>query len=249
MMGLHAAFTLSDETLKNVSSIVGEEIPIHIHVAEGIEDELDSINNFDMKIIERLDKFNLLNDKSIYAHCLHIDDDEIKKISASGGTIAVNVQSNMNNAVGIPDVVRFISKGAKVAIGNDGFGFSPLFGIRLLALSQKHVRKNPLAFSSKNVWDLVKNTYELAGKHLDENFGIIKKGSPADLMILDYDPPTPMTIDNFYDHLFFGITEAKVNALYVSGKALMEDGIIKAFDEAEIRKESRKIAEKLWKRL
>ncbi len=249
MMGLHAAFTLSDETLKSISKIVGKEMPIHVHVAEGIEDELNSLNNFNMKIIERLDKFDLLNEKSIYAHCIHVDNEEIKNIAESGGTIAVNIQSNMNNAVGIPDVIKFISNGAKVAVGNDGFGFSPSFGIRLLALSQKHIHEKPTAFSSRKVWDLVKNTYELAEKHLGENFGSIKKGAAADLMILDYDPPTPMTIDNFYDHLFFGVTEAKVRSLYVNGKALMEDGIIKTFDESEIRKESRKIAEKLWNRL
>ncbi len=249
MMGLHAAFTLSDETLKEVSNVSSGKIPIHVHVAEGIEDELESINEFDLKIMERFKKYNLLNDKSIYAHCIHVDDEEIKDITESGGTIAVNIQSNMNNAVGIPNIVNFLSKGARVAIGNDGFGFSPAFGIRLLALSQKHIHGTPTAFSSVEVGKMIKMSYELASKHLAENFGTIEKGSAADLMVLDYDPPTPMTIDNFYDHLFFGITEAKVRSLYVNGEALMEDGVIKTFDEAEIRKESRKIADKLWKRL
>jgi putative selenium metabolism protein SsnA len=249
MMGLHAGFTLSDETLEKISHAATDKIPMHVHVAEGVEDELSSINDFNLKIIERFEKFNLLNDKSIYAHCIHVDNDEVEKISKTGGTIVVNVQSNMNNAVGIPDVVRFLSKGAKVAMGNDGFGFSPVFGIRLLALSQKHLRGSPLAFSSKDVGGMIDTTYELAGKHLNEKFGRIESGAAADLMVVDYDPPTPITLDNFYDHLFFGITESRVVDLYVNGKPLMKDGVIKTFDEAEIRKESRKIAEKLWKRL
>ena len=250
MMGLHASLTLSDKTLSEVShALDGQKIPIHVHVAEGIEDELKAVNEFDLKIIERFEKYDLMNDKSIYAHCIHVSDEEIEKISKTGGTIAVNVQSNLNNAVGIPNVVKFLSKGANVALGNDGFGFSPVFGIRLLALSQKHLHETPLAFSSEELKKVLKLTYELAGKHLNEEFGKIEEGSAADLMVVDYDPPTPMNADNFYDHLFFGITESRVRSLYVNGKTLMQDYKIKTFDEAEVRREARRIASRLWKKL
>ena len=249
MMGLHASLTLSDETLETVSKVCKGVIPIHVHVAEGVEDELESINKFNLKIIERFEKYGLLDDGAIYAHCIHVDDDEIEKIAKSGGTIVVNVQSNMNNAVGVPDILRFMSHGVRVAFGNDGFGFSPSFGMRFLVLTQKHIHKTPLAFSSHELEKMINNNYELAGKHLNENFGNIKKGAPADLIVINYDPPTPMTRDNFYDHLFFGISEAKVISLYVDGKTVMENEKIKTFDESEVRKESRKIAEKLWERL
>ncbi len=249
MMGLHASFTLSDQTLEAVSKVCGGQIPIHVHVAEGLEDEMDSINTHGLKIIERFDKYGLLNRNSIYAHCIHTSDDEVKKISESGGFVAVNIQSNMNNSVGIPKLSMFAKNGAKIVLGNDGFGFSPAFDIRLLRLSQRHSSGTPLAFSNSDLKGVVDNTYELASKHLNGKFGRIEKEYSADMMVVDYDPPTPITSDNFYDHLFFGITEAKVNSLYVNGKGVMIDGRIETFDESDIRRKSKKIAQKLWKKL
>ncbi len=249
MMGLHASFTLSDETLEAVSKVCGGQIPIHVHVAEGLEDEMDSINTHGLKIIERFDKYGFLNRNSIYAHCIHASDDEVKKISESGGFVAVNIQSNMNNSVGIPSFSKFVKNRAKVVLGNDGFGFSPAFDMRILSLSQKYLNGTPLAFSNSDLKGVIDNTYELASKHLNEKFGKIEENYPADIMVIDYDHPTPITSDNFYDHLFFGITEAKVNSLYVNGKAVMIDGKIETFDESEIKRESRKIAKKLWEKL
>lgn len=249
MMGLHASFTLSDETLGIVSKACGEQIPIHAHVAEGLEDEINSINTHGLKIIERFDKYGLLNENSIYAHCIHTSDDEVGKISESNGFIVISIQSNMNNSVGIPSFSKFVKNRAKVVLGNDGFGFSPAFDIRLLSLSQKYLSGTPLAFSNSDLKEILDNTYELASRHLREKFGRIEENYPADIMVIDYDPPTPITFDNFYDHLFFGITESKVNSLYVNGKAVMIDGKIETFDENEIRRESRKISEKLWEKL
>ncbi len=249
MMGLHASFTLSDETLEATSKACEGQIPIHVHVAEGLEDEMDSINSHGLKIIERFDRYELLNRNSIYAHCIHTSDDEVKKISGSNGFIVMNVQSNMNNSVGIPKLSTFVKNRAKVAFGNDGFGFSPAFDIRLLSLSQKYLNGTPLAFSNSDLKGVVDGTYELASKHLKEKFGRIEESYSADMMVIDYFPPTPITFDNFYDHLFFGITESKVNSLYVNGKGVMVDGRIETFDESEVKMESKKVAQKLWEKL
>ncbi len=249
MMGLHASFTLSDETLEEVSKACEERIPVHVHVAEGIEDEINSVNEHGMRIIDRFDKYGLLLEDSLYAHCIHVSDDEIDAISESKGMIAVNPQSNMNNAVGLPNVVKFLSKGVKVVLGNDGFGFSPTFGIRLLALTQKHMYGDPTVFSMQDLKSILRNNYILASKSLECNLGKIEIGAAADLMVIDYDPPTVINSDNFYDHLFFGVTEAPVRSLYVGGRAVMEAGEIKTFDESEVRREARKIAQSLWKKM
>ena len=249
MMGLHASFTLSDETLDIASKVCNGKIPIHVHVAEGQEDEPDSINTHDAEIIQRFNRHRLLIPDSIYAHCIHISDGEIDMISKSNGFIAVNPQSNMNNAVGIPNLHRFKKSDAKVVFGNDGFGFSPSFDMRLLALSQKHLLGTPTAFSHSDLRRVVENTYELASHHLKERFGKIEKGYAADIMVVNYLPPTPMTSENFYAHLFFGITESAVDSLYIAGKPVMCNGEIKTLNEREIKRKARKIANALWERL
>jgi len=248
MMGLHASFTLSDSTLREISSACNGRIPIHIHVAEGVEDELYSINDHGMRIIQRLKKYGLLIPNSLYAHCIHVDKSEVNLISQSNGYIANATQSNMNNGVGIADLEMFRSYGAKVAMGNDGFGFSPAFDLRSTLLGQKVLHGSSMAFSTSDLRSMVENTFALASDHLKIKVGKIAPGYAADFMIVEYNPPTPIDESNFWDHLFFGITEARVNSLYVSGKPLMVDNVIKVFDENEVRKISRRVAEALWKK-
>ncbi len=249
MMGLHASFTLSDETLDAVSKACDGKIPIHVHVAEGVEDELDSINSYDTKIINRFERHGILIPNSIYAHCIHVDEDEVNAISKSGGFIAINIQSNMNNSVGIPNLAKFRKNRTKVVLGNDGFGFSPSFDLRLVLLSQRHLSESPTGFSTPDLKEIIENTHELASRHLNERFGKIERGYAADIVVVDYSPPTPMTFDNFYDHLFFGITESTIDSLYVAGEPVMINGKIKTFDEKEIKGEARKVAMKLWERV
>ncbi|MGC9214698.1 amidohydrolase family protein [Athalassotoga sp.] len=249
MMGLHASFTLGDRTLREVSKACDGQIPIHIHVAEGIEDELYSINDHGMRIIPRLESYGLTIPNSIYAHCIHIDESEANLISKNKGYVANTTQSNMNNGVGVADLEMIRSNGAKVVMGNDGFGFSPVFDLRSTVLGQKNLYKSPTAFSTFDLKSIIENTFELASNHLKVKFGKIKSGYAADLVMIEYDPPTPIDEKNFWDHLFFGITESRVNSLYVAGKPLMIDNEIKVFDEVEVRKASRKVAETLWKNL
>jgi len=249
VMGLHASFTLSDTTLKEVSTACDNRIPIHIHVAEGIEDELYSINDHGMRIIPRLKSYGLIIPNSIYAHCVHIDRSEAALISEGKGYIANATQSNMNNGVGLADLEMFKSNNVKVVMGNDGFGFSPAFDLRATMLGQKNLHGSPTAFSTSDLRSIIENTFELASNHLKAKIGKIKVGYAADIMMIEYDPPTPIDKTNFWDHLFFGITESRVNSLYVGGKPLMINNEIKVFDEKEIRENARRIAQKLWKSL
>ncbi len=249
MMGLHASFTLGDRTLEEVSKACDGRIPIHIHVAEGVEDELYSINDHGMRIIPRLERYGLTIPNSIYAHCIHVDRTEISIISKSNGYIANASQSNMNNSVGIANLKMFEANGAKVVMGNDGFGFSPAFDLRATLLGQKHLNESPTAFSTSDLRSIIENTFELASNHLKLKFGKIKPGYAADLVLIEYDPITPIDEKNFWDHLFFGITESKVNSLYVGGRPLMVDDEIKVFDEKAVRKDVRKVAQKLWNSL
>lgn len=247
MMGLHASFTLGDPTLREVSKVCDGKIPIHVHVGEGIEDELYSINDYGISVIERLDKNGLLIPNSIYAHCIHVSDKEVSLIGESGGYIANATQSNMNNSVGVVDL-GMLRKHTKVVIGDDGFGFSPLFDFRMTLLAQKLVRKSPVAFSTSDLKSLIDNTFELAKNHLKLSLGRVKVGYAADLMVIDYRPPTPINDSNFWDHVFFGFGSS-VKSLFVNGKPLMIDGEIKTFDESEVKKTSREIAKTLWDKM
>ncbi|GAB6189244.1 putative aminohydrolase SsnA [Marinitoga arctica] len=248
MFGLHASLSLSNETLKKVSDAL-EGAPIHIHVAESIEDEEDSINKHGKRVVERLEEFRLLNKNSILSHCVHIDEKEADIMSKYGIYIALNPTSNMNNAVGLPNYKLLKEKGINTIIGNDGLGYNITREYLNLYFTQKYRYEDPTFFNFEDLKNNIDNVYKLVGEMLGIKLGRIKKGYKADMISYDYTPFTPLNKDNIFGHVFFGIWDKlEVIDTIIDGEFLMKDREIK-FEVERIYSEARKVSEKLWKRL
>ncbi|MCA1789812.1 MAG: amidohydrolase family protein, partial [Thioalkalivibrio sp.] len=95
MMGLHASFTLSDETIETCVSIAKDAgVGCHIHVAEDAADRKDSLEKYGVPTVERLHRLNVTGEKSIFVHCVHVDESEMDTIAATGTIIVHNPESN-----------------------------------------------------------------------------------------------------------------------------------------------------------
>jgi len=192
--GLHAAFTLSEETLKRISKESDGKIPIHVHVAEGPEDEESSLSRYGKRIMQRFYEHGLMAPGSIYAHCIHVDEIELDLIKGTDGFIVVNAQSNMNNGVGISYWPEFVKRGVKVGVGNDGFGFNIAKDLRFFLLAPHHAKRDPKVTSSQDLLKtFFKTNAEIASRSFAKKLGFIEPGYRADFIIVDYDSPT--TID------------------------------------------------------
>ena len=119
--GLHASLTLSDETLAACVDAAPEGVGFHIHAAEGVADQEDSLRKSGKRVIERLNDAGILGPRSILAHCVHIDPWEMELLRDTGTWVTHQPRSNMNNAVGVADVVAMLRGGMNVGLGNDGF--------------------------------------------------------------------------------------------------------------------------------
>ncbi len=102
--GLHASLTLSGATLQACRASAPEGTGFHIHAAESDADEWDSINKSGMRVIDRLQKHEILGPKTIAAHCVHIDAREMEILADTGTWASHQPRSNMNNAVGVAPV-------------------------------------------------------------------------------------------------------------------------------------------------
>jgi cytosine/adenosine deaminase-related metal-dependent hydrolase len=78
--------------------------------------------------------------------------------------------------------------------------------------------------------------------------GQLNPGAAADLVVIDYDPSTPLTSENYYGHMVFGMTESAVETTIVAGKILMQNRKLVAIDEEEVNAKARELAAKLWER-
>lgn len=204
LFGLHASFTLSDETLKKVSaSLAGRGI--HIHVAESLVDELETKARYGMTVVERLDKFKLLNEHSLLVHCAHVSDQELDLIKARKATISINVSSNMNNGVGLPNLRAMHQKGIPTIIGNDGL--IPSMPIETLNAyySAHHQQQDAVGLSLDVIHQSIVAGYQFVNGLLTKPIGRFEKGYQADMISVAYDPITPVHQDNVFAHLFYGL--------------------------------------------
>lgn len=250
LFGMHAAFTLGDESLKKISTLVAETgCGTHIHVAEAQSDQRYNIDHYGKRVVERLNDFGLISPKSVLAHGVHLNPKEMMIVSERGAAIVTNPQSNLNNAVGIADVCKMSELGITVGLGTDAMTVNMLEELRVGLWAQHLKQENPSAGFMEIASTLLFNNPLIAQKYWGAGHGTITEGAVADMILVDYDPHTPLNSDTWIGHVIFGISQARVDSTIVGGEFLMWDGeLLLGFDEQELRAESRELAKALWER-
>ncbi len=250
MMGLHASFTLSDETLQKCVGIAKDAgVGCHVHVAEDLADREDSIKKYGMPTVNRLNKMGASGEKSLFIHCVHIDNSEMDIVAATKTAVVHNPESNMNNAVGVTKILDMLKKGILVGLGTDGMSSDMLAQMRCAYLLHRLANHDPRVAFMEAPQMLLPNNAEICERQFGLKLGELAEGRPADLAIIDYQPPTPISDANFLGHLIFGLVDATVDTTVCKGKILMKNKKILALDEERIAARSRELAPKVWKRL
>lgn len=227
MVGLHAGFTASDETLAAASDLARRTGTwLHVHAAE---------DRCDAGSFERLDRAGALGPKTLLAHGVHLAAKERARVQDAGAWIAHNPRSNLQNAVGYADVKTL---GPRVALGTDGMD-----GDLFMEARVAHLRARE-AYGPEGGIDavaLLARSQRLA----DEAIG----PRPGDWIVLDYDPPTPVTAANLAGHVLFGIGTRHVRDVIAKGEVVVEARKSARVDGARIHARAREEAARLWGRM
>jgi putative selenium metabolism protein SsnA len=249
--GLHASLTLSDETLAHcVSAAQGLDTGFHIHAAEGISDEEDSLRKSGKRVVERLHDAGILGPKSILVHCVHVDAWEMELLRDTGTWVTHQPRSNMNNAVGVAPVETMLRGGVKVGLGNDGFSNNMWAEWKAAYLVHKLWHGDPRRMGGYDVMQMaVGNNASLARVFWPNRpTGEISPGAHADLMLVDYHPFTELTAGNLPWHILFGFEADAVTATMCAGRWLMRERRLLTLDEADIAARARELSAKVWER-
>jgi putative selenium metabolism protein SsnA len=250
LFGLHAAFTLSDETLDKAAQTATElGVGCHIHTAEARSDQEFNQSRFGQRVVERLHRHGILGPKSIAAHCVHVDEQELNLLAETGTAVAHNPQSNLNNAVGIADILAMDRKGILVGLGTDAMTVNMREEVRV-ALWAQHLRHdNPSVGFVESLSTLLYHNARIANRYWNCGLGELKEGAAADIVLIDYIPPTPLDESTFLGHFAFGITQAPVDTTIAGGRVLMAGKQLRLdIDEEEVCRKSRELAARLWER-
>jgi putative selenium metabolism protein SsnA len=249
MFGLHASFTLSDETLDYCNEQKPDYAGYHVHVAEGMDDLNDSMKKYGKPVVERLRDKNILGPESLAVHCIHINDDEIQMLKDTNTNVVHNPESNMGNAVGCPRVLDIVHKGITAGLGTDGYTSDMLESYKVANILHKHNTGDPNAAWGEIPTMLFENNRKIAEHAFGRTLGVIEPGAQADIIVTDYIPTTPMHADNYNSHIVFGMNGRSVIDTMCNGRLLMKDRDIIGIDEEAEMAKSRDLAQKMADRI
>jgi putative selenium metabolism protein SsnA len=255
-VGAHASFTLSDATLEacvDLARSTGRGL--HVHVAEDAADQVDSERRFGVPVLRRLERAGALEPAPVLAHGVHLGRAEAALVRESGATLVHNPRSNMNNAVGRAPLGLL---GPRVALGTDGIGADMFEESRtgyLRALEERATAADAMTDGAEPPppsWplDRLAAGSRLVGEAFGEpTLGRIEPGAPADLVVLDYPAPTPLTAATLAGHWTFGLSARWVRDVLTAGRIVVRDRRLTMADQDEIAADARPAATRLWERL
>ena len=238
--GLHAAFTVGDRTLRRCAETAQSlGAGVHIHVAE---------HPCDAGAVARLRRFGLLGGKTLAAHCLHVSRGDIGVLARQRVNVVHNPQSNCNNAVGAARLPELLRRGVRTGLGSDGYSprvwdeFKTALHVQKLRTGDPRVGyAEAYAAAFRNNAGMVRDIWGM-------DVGRIATGARADLILVDYFPPTPLGPDNLMGHLLFGISNAPIDALMVNGRFIVRDRRMVAVDERAVAEKAAAQTKSLWRR-
>jgi len=234
MFGLHASFTVDNASLQSVSEFIKDNnIGIHVHLAEDKSDVEISESKYGKNPINRFNDFQLLNTKSILAHGIHLSENDYAIIESSGAALAYNLDSNLNNSVGLPNF-KMGPNSTPILVGTDGMHANIARSFKQLFLQLRNS-----GFSFDEAFGFMIRSYfnqHKFAKQYFADFPSLNIGDRADLIVWDYIPPTPINQNNFWGHYFYGIIERQVKTVVQNGKILLSDFNFTNVDEDKIAK-------------
>ncbi len=238
LVGLHASFTVNDEIMRRSADIMKKfNSGVHIHVAEDLYDQRHCHDNYNKRVVERLNDFGVLDSsKTILGHCIHIDENERQIIKNSKAFVVQNMESNLNNKVGYFNAKNL---GDNIMLGTDGMHSDMLQS----AKAAFFVGQGFDTIGYDSAYERFRKVHDYIALNQFEGDG------ENNLVVLDYDSPTEIDQNNFLGHFIFGINSNHVNDVISNGKIIVKDRKIQNVNESDILEFSKEQSLKLWKKM
>lgn len=241
----HAPYTCTPDILKEAKKIAEDyKIPVLIHLSETTFEVENARKEWGTSPIEYLENLGLFEVKTIAAHCVHINENDMKILSKHKVGVAHNPTSNLKLASGIAPIAQMIENGIDIAIGTDGAGSNNdhdmIEEMRLTALLPKGILYNPTVVPAKKVIKMA--TIEGARAiGLEDIIGSIEVGKRADIITIDMSgvhtiPKYHILPDSIYSRIVYSTKSSDINDVIIDGKVIMLDKKILTMDEEYILK-------------
>jgi 5-methylthioadenosine/S-adenosylhomocysteine deaminase len=228
----HAIYTVSEELLRWTAETAAERrVPVHIHLSETEQEVTDCIERHGVRPAAYLDRLGILGERTVLAHGVWLDREELELIAARGCTVVTNPVANMKLAVGgvFPYPVAQ-DAGVAVGLGTDGAGSNDsldlLSDLKVFGLAQRHAARDPTVLPAKEAWRIATG----AAAPLLGGGESLQVGGPADFLLLRAHSPE-LSLGDLHSDLVYAASGSIVDTTVVAGKVLMRGGAVPGSEE------------------
>ena len=250
----HAVYTCTPEILRASAALAAEfDVPLHTHISE-TELEVENMRaEQGMPVVPYVKKQGLFDAKVLAAHCVHIDEGEIRTLQHYHAGVAHNPSSNLKLASGIAPVQKMLDLGLNVGIGTDGPASNndlDMFEeVRLAAFLAKGASGDPTALPARTAL-LMATRMGADAIHLGRLTGSLIPGKRADLILVDIQtvhnsPRFQRDPDGTYAQIVYAAKSTDVTDVMVNGKWLYRDRQLLTLDEASLLQAANEYARKI----
>lgn len=246
----HSLYTCTQNALKVCADMAKEyNLPVHVHFLESIDEIEDIKNKHGKPAIEVLKQY-FSDIHLILAHCVKLNDNDIKELKNMDCGIAHNPVSNLRLGCKIADTTKYLQNNINVALGTDGQGsgsnLDMFEAMRLACLIQGGIHENEERISAKDAICMATiNGAKLLG--LEDKIGSIEEGKDADLILVNVEENleniTMLPNLNKIANLVYNTSGKNVETTIVNGNILMENRQIKNIDVNKVINKCKEIIE------
>jgi 5-methylthioadenosine/S-adenosylhomocysteine deaminase len=250
----HAPYTCTVEILRACAELASElDVPLHIHLSETALEVEQSRREHGMPVVPWVKKQRLFDARVLAAHCVHVDEGEIRALKDGGAGVAHNPTSNLKLASGMAPVTKMLDLGVPVGIGTDGAASNNDLDMfeetRLAALLAKGTTGDPTALPARMALAMATRIGARA-VHLGELTGSLEPGKRADLIVVDLDrthnaPRFGRDANAVYSQLVYAAKSTDVVDVMCDGRWLMRDRRLLTLDEEELQSAARDVAHRI----
>jgi 5-methylthioadenosine/S-adenosylhomocysteine deaminase len=250
---VHATYTTPVDMLELAQKIAEERDLVFVTHASESRAEVETVRQQTGKTpIGYLHEKNLLTHRTLLAHCVHLDDDEIALLAETGASVAHCPESNLKLGNGVARVPVMLEAGVNVAIGTDGAAtnndLDVIGEMRTAALIHKGVNFAPVALPAEEAFAMATiNGARAFG--LGNQIGSLEAGKLADIIIIDLNSANATPMYNVYSHLVYAVDKNDVHSVFIHGRPIMEDRSLITLDENEIKNRARDIGLRIKKEM
>lgn len=249
ILGPHAPYTCPPDYLHRVMDLAGElGIGLHIHLAETAGEAADSEKIYGLSPVAQMEALGLFNHPVLAAHCVHVTDQDIKLLAKYKAGVVHNPESNMKLASGIAPVPQMLKAGIPVALGTDGASsnnnLDMLQEMRTCALLHKVNTMDPTILPAYQALEMA-TTNGAKALRLDNQIGQLDKGKKADIILCRLDQAHMLPRYDLIANLVYSGQAADVDTVIIDGNIIMQDRIIRTFDEQEVLARAKQAAARL----